>query len=92
MTHNIPNDQMNGSWPAYPHQALGTDGLPQSEPCPGLTKRELFAAMAMQGLLANPRLPDMQANTGERATERVISEQCVEFADALLTALKESQP
>jgi hypothetical protein len=39
---------------AFPAQPLGTDGLPVNELATGLTKREYFAAMAMQGLLANP--------------------------------------
>ncbi len=36
-----------GDEPAYPRW-----DLKQEEQCPGLTKRELFAAMAMQGMYA----------------------------------------
>lgn len=45
----------------------------------GLTKRELFAAMAMQGLLANP------ARAGGNDSE--YSEYSVNIADALITSL-----
>ena len=44
----------------------------------GLTKRELFAAMAMQGILAN-------GTTG--ATERTIVTASVSIADALIGCL-----
>ena len=43
----------------------------------GLTKREYFAAMAMQGIMSYPR---MQPNESEAAF-------CVEMADALIEAL-----
>lgn len=45
---------------------------------PGLTKRELFAAMAMQGFAANP---SCSANGEHNAAE------AVNWADALLAAL-----
>lgn len=49
------------------------------EPANGLTKRELFAAMAMQGLLANPE-------GGDRHQE-LIADYAVAQADALLAKL-----
>jgi hypothetical protein len=46
--------------------------------CPGLTKREYFAAMAMQGLVANP---DRDASVEQDSTLSV------KQADALIAAL-----
>ena len=48
----------------------------------GLTKRELFAAMAMQGILANPC---RQTSTSETYAEAAIDG--VRYADALLAEL-----
>lgn len=41
----------NGNEEAFGHGAIGPDGT--GSHCPGLTKREYFAAMAMQGLIAS---------------------------------------
>lgn len=51
---------------------------------PGLTKREHFAGLAMQGLLSAVPLDDPMPNHGAVAS---IS---VEYANALLSALEES--
>jgi hypothetical protein len=48
----------------------------------GLTKREYFAAMAMQGLIDNDVNPAYYINRAEEA---------VQMADALITALNENQ-
>lgn len=63
----------NGKSNAYPNPLRGGTG--------GLTKRELFAAMAMQGLLASE----------VTATHEEFAASAVEQADALLAAL-EKQP
>ena len=60
----------------------------------GLTKRELFAAMAMQGLLANPEGP-YQANNRSgwglvNCTQQNIADESVSMADALLSILGNS--
>lgn len=47
----------------------------------GLTKRELIAAMAMQGIMSNPELCDLNKT-------RIAQESCI-LADALLKALEE---
>ena len=47
----------NADMPAMPCQPLGQDGMPAWEMTYGLTKREMFAMAAMQGLLADS---DMQ--------------------------------
>jgi hypothetical protein len=47
----------------------------------GLTKRELFAAMAMQGIIGNP-------GTNGFGIYAAVAESAVEQADALLAALE----
>lgn len=52
----------------------------------GLTKRELFAAMAMQGLLSNPEVHKAGGYTrADLAAESVMQ------ADALIEALNEAK-
>lgn len=48
-----------------------------------LTKREYFAAMAMQGILSNPAL--------EQAAFRAIAMEVVEMADALIAELEKGK-
>lgn len=48
----------------------------------GLTKREYFAAMAMQGILANPGLVDK-----DERIDSPLSRAAVHFADKLIAAL-----
>lgn len=61
----------NGAECAFPFQAI--DYAPEF----GLSKREFFAALAMQGMLADPKVSDI----GNAAIH------AVEAADALLAAL-----
>lgn len=49
----------------------------------GLTKREYFAAMAMQGICAN---------TNQRLGPRELTETAVKIADHLIQQLNEKQP
>ncbi len=60
----------------------------------GLTKRELFAAMAMQGALGNavsiPRLAERSASA--EAAHRELADNAVKSADALIEALNKEQP
>jgi hypothetical protein len=81
MSDTQPIDQ-NGVWPAFPCQALNSMGEPTHEHCPGLTKRELLAAMAMQGLLSN--MSDLY-RSGWKAYE--VEQFACERADALLKEL-----
>lgn len=57
----------------------------------GLTRRELFAAMAMQGELSAQGDPDM---TGvwdhEGKVVQILARRCVSFADALIAELEKS--
>ena len=62
----------NSTEPAYP---TNFEGYPESF---GLTKRELFAAMAMQGILS---ANDFQGNDGQ------LVKTAVTFADKLLEEL-----
>lgn len=66
---------MSGNEPAYPWGEHGTA-------LGGLTKRELFAAMAMQGILANQKYdPPRRAKLGGMALDAVAA------ADALIAEL-----
>lgn len=49
-------------------------------PMPGLTKREYFAAMAMQGLMSCPEIT---------ASRKEIAEESVKMADDLLKVLED---
>lgn len=51
----------------------------------GLTKREYFAAMAMQGILANPTM--VEASLKFKDSRGGIAATAVSFADLLITAL-----
>ncbi len=68
-----------GSQPAHP--VIGSPGAP--EDYPGLTKRELFAAMAMQGFAADPDMAHVEP--------RAIAIGAVSWADALLAELAKEQ-
>jgi hypothetical protein len=80
MSELLPNDLQLGDAPAYPvlQTLSGHVGMVSA----GLTKRELFAAMAMQGLCANPGFADINSHA--------IASYATNQADALLAALKES--
>jgi hypothetical protein len=56
----------------------------------GLTIREHFAAMAMQGLLANPTIPQIARSQGAETHEAIMdwySQGAVQHADALIAEL-----
>lgn len=55
----------------------------------GLSKREYFAALAMQGLLANPEMTKLADETQGGAIESsdIIASMSVTCADALIQAL-----
>ena len=70
---------------AFPYEALKwKNGIQQVTVYPGLTKREYFAGLAMQGLCADPevgKFPDADALPG------IAARRAIEFADALLEEL-----
>lgn len=78
-----------GNESAFPGQPRSQGGDPSGAYEFGLTKRELFAAMMLQGALttaASPALIDMQG------AEPAVAEQAVKLADALLAELAKVQP
>lgn len=86
-------NDLSGNDMAFPVVTEGTR-TPNDTHQLGLTKRELFAAMAMQGLYASNGLPassDADRDRGEIARYRR-AEEAVKAADALLSALKDAQP
>lgn len=64
----------NGNKPAFAH-----DGTYELPPQTGLTMREYFAAMAMQGILTVDFLDRVP---------HVVAKEAVRYADALLAALE----
>jgi hypothetical protein len=75
---------INGKDMAFPVENV--EHTPNNTVQLGLTKRELFAAMAMQGSFAHYGHSNMEHD------RRHVAELCVKQADALLAALKEVQP
>ena len=89
-----------GSQQAYPHVCkvvqVHADGSIITQPLTqgGLTKRELFAAMAMQGMMANSDITKGWAESlikGVAKAGNGISEIAVGQADALLCKLEEAK-
>ena len=71
----------NSDMPAMPSKDLFLDGEQHPVKCRGLTKREHFAGLAMQGLLGSD--PDSVWLSKEMAKS------AVSMADALLAALED---
>lgn len=71
----------NGNDPAYPRDNL-------NQITTGLTKRELFAAMAMQGLCSIP-FSGMIYQAKEQFKDR--ADASVKYADALIAALNQGE-
>lgn len=69
----------NKDEPAFPVQSFTIQNGEIVWGEPGLTKREWFAGMALQGLLANPGIDSDQEGLPVEA---------VQYADALLAALE----
>jgi hypothetical protein len=57
-------------------------------PCPSLTKREYFAAMAMQGSLSANPVYNFDSNL---TTQQLVAMVSVSFADALLEELERTK-
>lgn len=75
---------MNANEPAFP-LPLGNENVDPA--VAGLTKRELFAAMAMIGLCANPAYAGHAEVGGEKLAQWSEAQ-----ADLLVTALSKEQP
>ena len=77
--------------PAFPLQDAGVSKI---NACAGLTKREYFAAMAMQGLLSNwewMRGLDRTCLKREVSMEFGVAMASMSYADALLAALEKRE-
>lgn len=73
----------NSNKPAYPFINQEGNSIEDREVHYGLTKREMFAMAAMQGLCANP------AHTGDNQMgARTIAEWAIEQTDELLKQLE----
>lgn len=70
---------MDGNEPIFPHLAATCQRVNESEMYTGLTKRELFAAMAMQGSLAGA--------PGEHLSFETLARNSILYADALIAEL-----
>jgi len=74
----------NKDLPAFASVAIsGNDGYQQD----GLTKREYFAAMAMQALLSNPNIKRPEQNANLKNDLKVFASIAVEYADAVIAEL-----
>jgi len=52
----------------------------------GMTLRDYFAAKAMQGLIASPRMPSPAAQGGFDVTDVMVADLSYKMADAMLKA------
>ena len=71
--------------PAFPstfHNGWG-------EPEKGMALRDYFAAKAMQGLIASPRMPLPAAKGGLDVTDVMVADLSYKMADAMLKARQE---
>lgn len=75
----------NGNRPVYPNTNWGSDAL-------GLTKREYFSAMAMQGLLSNSAWMESYDGKLYLMHATVVSEMALGYADKMLIELEKPKP
>lgn len=77
------SEPINGNTPAFPRrfhqQRLDNGAIFTDDGALGLSKRELFAAMAMQGMISNPDIDILKPS--EYASDALL------YADALVAAL-----
>lgn len=83
----------NGDMPAKPTPYMDMVNMSGELHCDnaGLTKREQFAAMAMQGMLSNKYVSDFSAEINDDSYDRPngLANNAVRYADALLAQLEE---
>jgi hypothetical protein len=78
----------NGNQPIAPMPYTNSDGTIQHDVYSGLTKREYFAGLAMQGLLTRvPNRHGYEVDLGVLESKRITSE-AIYMADALLAELE----
>ena len=78
----------NSDMPAMPVTDSNGPFMQPAGPSVGLSKREHFAAMAMQGFLSN-RI-EVPSTEGKKLVD-FIAKCSIDYADALLKALEESK-
>ncbi len=76
----MSDQKTKGNEPANPVPFRFADGSISHNINKGLTKREIFAMSAMNGILSNPHFTN-------RVTKKELSQDCIEIADALLLEL-----
>lgn len=83
----------NANEMAYPCQNrwdAGSESMDLYSDATGLTKREYFAAMALQGILSgNPHDLVSEAENQDLLTKDAVAVTSLEFADALIAALNQ---
>lgn len=81
----------NSEQPAFPHIITELDEIDgttvNNTEYSGLTKREYFAGLAMQGLLSNLRI--VRPSDKDEKENVAFAKGCVQYADELLKQLKE---
>ena len=70
--------------PAFPLHNHGTQTLGMH--LSGMTLRDYFAAKAMQGLIASPRMPAPAHHGGTDVTDSMVADLAYKMADAMLKA------
>jgi hypothetical protein len=76
------DDKTEGSLPAFPIDSKINRWGDEMSGCVGLTKREYFAALAMQGFCADKLMDEMPEEVARAA---------VGYADALIEALNNKE-
>ncbi len=71
---------------AFPYQEILPTGFANLTPQRGMTLRDYFAAKAMQGLIASPRMPLPAAQGGLNVTDVMVADLSYKMADAMLKA------
>lgn len=70
---------------AFPNEGFNGWGQPEK----GMTLRDYFAAKAMQGLIASPRMPSPAAQGGFDVTDVMVADLSYKMADAMMKARQE---
>ena len=83
------NTTQDDGGPAYPFQPQDRQGYPCAEHAPGLSIRDWFAGMALQGQLSCPETIVALSKGGFTAVE--VAASCYEWADSMLAARKEAR-
>ena len=84
-------NKINDGGPAYPETIAGTmDGIYSAKDeghSTGMSKREVYAKAAMQGLIAGRWTDETYSEEAHKSPKRT-ARRAIEYADALIEALK----